>query len=570
MHSDLIVLTWRLCVCYNVDMYVSRAKWKSKNGKVYESVWLRHSYREGRKVRKRSIANLTHYPPEEVAAIELALKHKGDLAVLGSLKGVRIEEGLSVGAVWTVYEVARALGIERVLGRSRAGKLALWQVVARVLEQGSRLSAVRLAQVHAACDVLGMRRGFNENDLYENLGWLSERQDSIERGLFSERRGGEKPELFLYDVTSSYLEGQKNVFGEYGYPRDGKKGKKQIVIGLLCDERGEPVSTEVFKGNTQDPATFGSQVRKAAKLFGCERVTFVGDRGMVKSGQVEELAAAGFHYITAITKPQIETLLKGGIVQMELFDERVCEVEHQGLRYILRRNPMRAAEMAATRADKRAALERLVAERNRYLAEHPRAKVATAERRVREKARALKVDRWLSVKVHERSLALALDEEALAEAARLDGCYVIKTDLPKTAAGTQTIHDRYKDLSLVEQAFRTCKTAHLEVRPIYVRSEPSTRGHVLVVMLAYLIRRELSRAWASFDLTVEEALERLSTLCSTKMSVARGASCLRIPTPRPESRRLLKALNIRVPQILPHSPARVVTHKKLQQRRKKP
>jgi len=145
MHSDLIVLTWRLCVCYNVDMYVSRAKWKSKNGKVYESVWLRHSYREGRKVRKRSIANLTHYPPEEVAAIELALKHKGDLAVLGSLKGVRIEEGLSVGAVWTVYEVARALGIERVLGRSRAGKLALWQVVARVLEQGSRLSAVRLA-----------------------------------------------------------------------------------------------------------------------------------------------------------------------------------------------------------------------------------------------------------------------------------------------------------------------------------------------------------------------------------------------------------------------------------------
>ena len=565
-----MVLTQSVCVCYTVDMYVSRAKWKSKNGKVYESVWLRHSYREGRKVRKHNIANLTHYPPEEVAAIELALKHKGDLAALGSLKGVKLEEGLSVGAVWTVYEVARRLGIERVLGTSRAGKLALWQVIARVLEQGSRLSAVRLAQLHAACDVLGMRRGFNENDLYENLGWLSERQDSIERGLFSERRGGEKPELFLYDVTSSYLEGQKNVFGEYGYPRDGKRGKKQIVIGLLCDEGGEPVSTEVFKGNTQDPATFGSQVHKAAKLFGCERVTFVGDRGMVKSGQVEELAAAGFHYITAITKPQIETLLKGGIVQMELFDERVCEVEHEGLRYILRRNPLRAAEMAATRADKQAALERLVEERNRYLAEHPRAKVATAERRVREKARALKVDRWLSVKVHERSLALALDEEALAEAARLDGCYVIKTDLPKTAASTQTIHDRYKELSLVEQAFRTCKTVHLEVRPIYVRNEPSTRGHVLVVMLAYLIRRELSRAWASFDLTVEEALERLSTLCSTKMSVARGASCLRIPTPRPESRRLLKALNIRVPEILPHSPARVVTHKKLQQRRKKP
>ena len=550
-------------------MYVARAKWESKNGKVYESVWLRQSYREGGRVKTRNVANLKHCRPEEIEAIELALKYKGDLGVLGSCKEVKLKEGLSVGAVWTVYEVARVLGIEKVLGRSRAGKLALWQVLARVLEQGSRLSAVRLAQLHAACDVLGMRRGFSENDLYENLAWLSERQSSIERGLFSERRGGERPELFLYDVTSSYLEGQKNAFGEYGYSRDGKRGKKQIVIGLLCDEEGEPVSTEVFKGNTQDPATFGSQLRKAAELFGCERVTFVGDRGMVKSGQVEELAAVGFHYITAITKPQIETLLKGGIVQMELFDERVCEIEHEGLRYILRRNPTRAAEMAASRADKRAALERLVAERNSYLAEHPRAKAATAQTLVSKKIAQLKVERWISVKAEGRTLRLELDENALEQATRLDGCYVIKTDLPKTAAGTQTIHDRYKQLSLVEQAFRTCKTAHLEVRPIFVRNEPSTRGHVLVVMLAYLIRRELSRAWASFDLTVEEALERLKTLCSTKMSVARGASCLRIPTPRPESRRLLKALNIRLPEILPHSPARVSTHKKLQQRKKK-
>jgi len=329
-------------------MYIARAKWESKNGKVYESVWLRQSYREGGRVKSRNVANLKHCRPEEIEAIELALKYKGDLAVLGSSTEVELKEGLSVGAVSTVYEVARALGIEKVLGRSRSGKLALWQVLARVLEQGSCLSAVRLAQLHAACDVLGMRRGFSENDLYENLAWLSERQSSIERGVFSARRGGERPELFLYDVTSSYLEGQKNAFGAYGYPRDGKRGKKQIVIGLLCDEGGEPVSTEVFKGNTQDPATFGSQVRKAAELFGCERVTFVGDRGMVKSGQVEDLAAAGFHYITAITKPQIETLLKGGIVQMELFDERVCGVPlHHGYH----ETPDRDAAQGRYRAD---------------------------------------------------------------------------------------------------------------------------------------------------------------------------------------------------------------------------
>jgi transposase len=179
--------------------------------------------------------------------------------------------------------------------------------------------------VHAACDVLGIRRGFEENDLYESLTWLCQHQEQIERRLFAARRAQRKPELFLYDVTSSYLEGDGNALGAYGYNRDGKKGKKQIVIGLLCDEEGTPVSTEVFRGNTQDPKTFGAQVHKASQRFGCERVTFVGDRGMIKSGQIEELSQAGFRYI-AITKPQIDTLLSGGVLQMALFDDSLCEV----------------------------------------------------------------------------------------------------------------------------------------------------------------------------------------------------------------------------------------------------
>ena len=281
-------------------MHVARVHWPSANGKIYTSVYLRQSFRVGHQVRKRNIANLTHCDPSEVAAIELALNYKGDLAVLGSLRQIQLQEGLSVGAVWTLYEVARRLGISKALGEDFAGRLALWQVLARVLDQGSRLSSLRLAQVHAACDVLGIRRGFDENDLYQNLGWLSQRQQTIERRLFVARRGSQKPELFLYDVTSSYLEGQHNAFGAYGYNRDGKQGKKQIVIGLLCDEWGEPVSTEVFRGNTRDAATFGAQVRKAIERFGCQRVTFVGDRGMIKGDQVEELSQAGFHYILSL------------------------------------------------------------------------------------------------------------------------------------------------------------------------------------------------------------------------------------------------------------------------------
>ncbi len=548
-------------------MYVARASWPSANGKTYASVYLRESYRDGNRVRKREIANLTHCDPQEIAAIELALQFKGNLAALGSLENIQLSQGLSVGAVWTVYEAARRLGLDQALGHAFDGQLALWQVLARVLDQGSRLSAVRLAQVHAACDVLGIRRGFDENDLYANLTWLSQHQPAIEERLFR-RRGQHKPELFLYDVTSSYLEGERNAYGAYGYGRDGKKGKKQIVIGLLCDEQGEPVSTEVFRGNTQDPKTFGAQVKKASERFGCQRVTFVGDRGMIKSGQMEELSQVGFHYITAITKPQIETLLAAGVLQMNLFDAAVCEIQQQGLRYVLRRNPQRAQELAASRTDKQRRVEELRKDRNEYLAGHRRAKVATAEKALRAKITQLKIQGWLAVEKEGRTLKLTLNQPALEEASKLDGCYVIKTDLPESAASKQVVHDRYKDLAEVEQAFRTCKTAHLETRPIHVRTAEHTRGHVLVVMLAYLIRRELSQAWSALDVTVEEGLDQLQTLCSTEIKIEGGGSCLRIPEPVAGSRTLLKALDLRLPEALPHTDTRVVTRKKLPERRK--
>lgn len=556
---------------YNVVMHIVENKSGNQSKKIYHSTLLRESYRENGKVKKRTIANLSHCKPEEITAIKLALKHRDNLSVLGSLRdSVKLQEGLSVGAVWTVYQVARELGIEQVLGNSFAGKLALWQVMARVIEQGSCLSAVRLAQTHAACDVLGMRRGFDENDLYENLAWLAENQVSIEKQLFTVRRKGGKAELFLYDVTSSYFEGVCNELADWGYNRDKKSGKKQVVVGLLCDEYGEPTSLQLFTGNTRDFDTFGEQVKKAAEVFGCHRVTFVGDRGMIKSGQIKDLKEVGFYYITAITKPQIGALIKDGILQMELFDEKVCEVEHEGVRYILRRNPRRAEDMARIRGSKRISVEKLVQKKNVYLAEHPRATMKRALKEVNAKIERLKVEGWLRVKGEGRRLQLQEDGRALAEESRLDGCYVIKSDLPKDAADTQTIHDRYKDLTKVEQAFRTCKTALLEMRPWYVWTEKSTRGHALVVMLAYLVARQLQRAWVGLDVTVEEGLRQLSTLCSMQVIVKEQGTCHHIPTPRQTSVELLKAADIRLPKVLPHLGARVVTRKKLASHRRVP
>lgn len=547
--------------CIYVDMHIVRTKFKPKSGKVYETVLLRESYREGNKVKKRTVANLSNCSEHEIAAIELALKHKGHFTDL-EFHNTRpsIKEGLSIGGVWVIYEMAKRLGIVNALGKNRQGQLALWQVIARVLEQGSRLSAVRLDKTYAIAPTIGLDKGFDEDDLYENLTWLCHNQTQIEDKIFFSNEEEASPNLFLYDVTSSYLEGDQNELAEWGYNRDKKKGKKQIVIGLLTSEDGTPVTTEVFKGNTQDTASFASQIQKCKERFRCEKVTLVGDRGMIKSGQIKDLKKYGFHYITAITKSQIETLIKKNVIQYTLFDDQLIEIEYENERYLLRRNPVRAEEIDKSRADKQKHIKNLIEIQNKYLQDHPKAKVETALKKVNAKIKQLNVKAWLSVSAQGRILTISIDNDAVIEESRLDGCYVIKTDLKKTDANAQSVHKRYKDLAFVESAFRTVKS-DLDIRPVYVRKEENTRGHVLVVMLAYMITRELDKAWQSLYLTVEEGLRSLSTLTMLEISYDEDRAFQSIPEPRDQNKRMLDALNVCLPKILARNHARVVTKK---------
>ncbi len=299
---------------------------------------------------------------------------------------MELHQGPFFGAVWLLYSLAKELKISETLGQGRQGKLALWQVIARVIDQGSRSSALRLASYHASCDVLGLE-AFNEDHLYANLDWLSQNQARIEDRLYRSTYGDNPPVLYLYDVTSLYLEGEKNYFAAFGYCRDGKKGKRQIVIGLLCDPSGRPLSIEIFPGNTQEAATFASQLQKVAQRFGGGEVSLVGDRGMIKAAQVKQIKSHGFHYITAITKPQIESLLQNGVLQIFLLNKGLAElIADDGVRYVLRRNPMRAEEIDRSRKDKLASLEEAARRYNHYLKEHPRAKLEAAERILKQKA----------------------------------------------------------------------------------------------------------------------------------------------------------------------------------------
>lgn len=540
------------------------------NGKSYRRILLRNSYRVKGKVQHDTIANLSRASDEEIEAIKLALRHKSNLKVLGDVTDqIKTQQGLSVGAVWLLYQLAKRIGLTYALGNSRSAKLGLWMVMATVIAQGSRLSAVRLAGQHAVCDILRLD-SFNEDDLYDAMDWLALNQAKIEQKLFKYRYGSDnKPKPYLYDVTSSYLEGEQNELSEYGYNRDGKRGKKQIVIGLMTDDGGWPICVQVFQGNTTDQKTVKDQIEKMAGRFKVKDVTLVGDRGMISSVQVKDLAEEHFHYITAITKPQIETLLKRGIIQLGLFEEKVMEIEDNAIRYILRRNPARVVEIAMTRENKLERLNSYVAEQNVYLKEHARAKVEVAIGRVRGKIDRLKINKWAKVEASGRRLGVEIDQAQKAQEARLDGCYCVKTDLPKDAAGADTVHARYKDLSQVEWAFRTMKTTFLEMRGIFVRKEARTKAHVFIIMLAYLIAYQLRRLWNEVEATLEEGITELSSICGIKLEVAGSVSSQTIPQPRKLGKLLLEKANITLPDALPCRNVEVVTRKKLVAGRKR-
>lgn len=368
-------------------------------------------------------------------------------------------------------------------------------------------------------------------------------------------------------MTSSYLEGEKNELGDWGYNRDGKSEKKQIVIGLLTGEKGDPVSVEIFKGNTNDTKTFLNQVKKLAERFKIKEVTMVGDRGMVKSAQIEGLKGECFNYITALTKPQIEKLIRKGAIQLELFSEKICEIESDSIRYILRGNPIRVEEMEEPRNQKIRKVQGVIDKENKYLAELKRSKVSVAKKKVVKLMEKLKLTAFMAIEVEERRLLLSIDRRQKEEATILDECYVIKTGLAKENVSAEIVHQRYKDLALVEQGFRTIKTGLLETRPIYVRKEKRTRGHVFVVMLAYIIVRELQKLWAEMDLTVEEGVSELSTINSIEIKVG-NSSCQQIPQPRYLGRKLLELANVELPSILPCRNINVATRRKLPERRK--
>ena len=521
------------------------------------AILLRESFRENGKVRNRTLANLSHWPAARIEALRRLLGGEFDQAA-------DLSQGPQLGGVFglllALKQIADALGLGAALGHRRLAKLALFLVLARVAHQGSRLSAVRWAEDQAVAEVLGLG-AFDEDDLYAALDDLAARQEKIEKALYRRyvARRGQPPRLFLYDVTSSYLEGEKNELGAYGYNRDGKRGKLQIVIGLLADEEGEPLAVRVFEGNRNDPTTVGEQIQILQKQFQVEELVFVGDRGMVKSKGKEALTAAGLRYITALTDPQIRRLLGQGILQLSLFSEQVCEVQADRVRYILRKNPAEAEREQHRLEDKLTKLEAQIAARNQQVREHPRCQPEAGRRAMEAWAGRHKLTGLVALHLEARQVKLQRNEAAIRQALELAGCYVVTTDVLPAAMSAQQVHDSYVSLQKVERDFRTLKTGLLEVRPIWVRKESRTRGHVFCCLLALKVSREMERRLrATFGttetradaITLPDALLALTRLCLLHYAVDEKTTVTKLPQPDPRQQEILKALGVSLPACL--------------------
>lgn len=537
-------------------MYIAKSTSKHKSGKVYESILLRESYREDGKVKNRTLANLSNSTKSEIEAIKLALKHKNNPKIL-STDNFQISQKRSIGSIFVLHEIAKKLGITKALGNSFHAKLALWLIFARIIEQGSRLSATRLNSIYDIASVIGLSRGFDENDLYQSLHWLSRNQNDIENSLF--KLQNYSGQFYWYDVTSSYFEGMENALAAYGYNRDKKKRKKQVVIGLLSINNGAPISVEAFAGNTQDTQTFQSQLEKLKSRFGCKDVVLVGDRGMIRKKQKLLAKEYGFKYITALTLPEVNSLINKKIITLDHFTAELQSICHNKIRYIYRRNPGRAKETQRQRQERLSTAQNRVNQENKKLKSQLKTSPILAKGRTKKYLKRLCINEWVDVYIEKGLLYLRVDEGLLKEKSKFDGCYIWTTELTEDQATDKEIYERYKDLKYVEDDFRTFKTNLLEIRPIHVRTVESTKGHLFVTMLAHMIVRELRRNLLSINMTVEESLRVLGLICQNSIRCSDDITIEMIPEPSLEAVSILKALNIKLPKTIKEVQVRVVT-----------
>ena len=472
----------------------------------YNATLLRRSYREGGKVKKETLANLSHLPPEAIDAIRRVLRGERLMSVQDAFE---IERSLPAGHVNAALVMARRLGLAGLLDpRScRERDVCMAMILGRVIKPASKLGTVRGLSRSTLGEELGVQ-GADEDDLYLAMDWLGKRQERIEDRLA--RRHLRDGEMVLYDVSSSYFEGRNCPLAKLGYSRDGKRGLPQIIYGLLCDMAGRPVAVEVFSGERRDDKTLPSQVEKLKGRFGLSRVVVVSDRGMVTEANIELMRAQdGVDWITALKAPTIKKLARSGVFQPSLFDEQNLATitdakDFPGERLVVCRNPLIASQrmrkreqlLAATETDLAQIAQRVV---NGTLtgADQIGLAVGPAVKRYRMR-------KHFELAITDTTFTYQRKSGQIATEAALDGFYILRTSLSSETLAEADVVRTYKNLEQAERAFGSFKGPDLEIRPIHHHLEDRVRAHVLICMLAYYLTWHLKAAWKPLTFTDEQ------------------------------------------------------------------
>jgi len=481
------------------------------------AILLRESYREDGKVRKRTLCNLSDWPKAHIEGLRGVLK--GGTVIATEREAFTITRSLPHGHVGAALGTAHRIGLDRILGPdgNRCRDLVLAMIVGRILDPASKLAAARALSPATATSSLGTVLGLgevDEDELYTALDWLLERQPAIETTLA--RRHLKNGTLVLYDVSSSYMEGRCCPIAQRGYSRDGRRGTLQIVYGLLCAPDGCPVAIQVFEGNTGDPMTLAAQVEKLKQRFALDHVVLVGDRGMITQARLtEDIKAAGLDWITALRAPAIQELVKGGALQLSLFDQRdmaaITSPDFPDERLIVCRNPDLAAQRTRKRQELLAATERDLARIQAAVGRQRKplrgaAQIALAVGAVIEQH---KMRKHFELAITDHSFVFARKTAEIAAEAATDGIYIVRTGLSVDVLDDAATVRSYKSLSQVERAFRCIKTVDLHLRPIYHWLADRVRAHVFLCMLAYYLEWHMRQELAPmlFDDTDKEAAE---------------------------------------------------------------
>ena len=515
-------------------MYIERVP----NRDSPPAVLLRESYREGKKVRKRTLANLSKLPDDVIDNLRAALK--GGVA----FKPEQIPDTFEIicslphGHVAAVFGTLKKLDLHNLIASesSRTRQLVLAMIVARIIDPRSKLATARGLNLQTCFSSLGDLLGVqtaDENELYQAMDWLLARQDKIEAELA--KRHLIEGSLVLYDLTSTYFEGETCPLANYGYSRDKKKGFLQIVFGLLCDQRGCPIAVEVFEGNTTDQKTLASQIDKVRSRFGISDVIWVGDRGMITEARIREdlKDRQGLDSITVLTKTQIQKLTQQKAIQLGLFDQRdLVELEsadYPGERLIACRNPIVAA---SNQAKREALLQQTEKELEAIVAATKGKKRALRGRdtlgvRVGKILNKFKVGKFFDYEISDESFSYSRKIQAIAEAEALDGIYIVRTSVEEEILSATATVKAYKSLSQVEQAFRSYQTIDLKVRPIDDRLEDRVKAQVFLCMLAYYVEWHMREALAPilfYDQEMASALEEVVSVVAKAQRSKKGKS----------------------------------------------